>query len=110
MVSEYAQTAYCKLLFGVEINNSFAATRVSSASLNITLLLADRDLIFDLRTAFFPALSTDITVFEVEYPIPGLTTTTSVSFPFAITGLNFAPLPSPDAVIFGIEKYSDPLD
>ena len=44
------------------------------------------------------------------YPIPVLTTITSVNFLFSITGLSIAPEPSPVDITFisGIELYSLP--
>ena len=63
------------------------------------------------KVAFFPAETTLIDVSKWEYPIPVLTTTTSLILPSVITGLNLAPVPFPELSItckVGVEKYSTP--
>ena len=50
-------------------------------------------------------------VLDVEYPIPALSTFTSLIFSSTITALNLAPVPEPvgsKTTKSGTEKYSDP--
>ena len=73
-------------------------------------LLIVKDLTVESNIAFWPA---DFTFIDVEelYPIPVLTTFTSVTLPLDITGFNLAPAPNPVGSIIsksGTEKYSLP--
>ena len=61
---------------------------------NFLLLSIVKDLTIGFKNSLEPNDFTRIDD-EVEYPIPELLILTSTILPFSITGLNFAPLPSP---------------
>ena len=75
---------------------------------NLSWLLTLKCLTEASINAFCPLGTTLTKVFAVEYPIPALTITTSVSLPSETTALNLPPIPSPVILRSGADVYSEP--
>ena len=77
---------------------------------NLSLLLIFNPLTLGCNLPFLPEDTTSTLVVRVSYPIPAFITIASVIWPFVITGLTIAPVPSPVDITLtsGNELYSDP--